>query len=134
MSSLRIRLHDDVVNRVREVAQAAQVPAVLMVNQLLRDSLVGVEPIHENGRCGRLAVEIHHIHESKPNPEFRAKLIKGQRGSYGFELTVADADLPTVLQQIDRFEEEMLKRYGDEQEQQSLKVRKEVAALYGEGP
>ena len=84
-----------------------------------------------NGHNGNVAVEVHHIHTAKPNPEFRAKLIKGQRGSYGFELTVADADLPTVLQQIDSFEEEMLKRYGDEDEQRALKVRKEIEELYG---
>lgn len=124
MSQARIRLHDDVINRVREVAHASHVPAALMVNKLLRHSL--------NGGNGKVGVEINHVHQSKPNPEFRAKLIKGQRGSYGFELTVADADLLTVLQQIDRFEEEMLKRYGDEEERQSLKVRKEVTALYGE--
>ncbi len=123
MSRLRVRLHDDVVNRVREVAQASHIPAAIMVNQLLRHSL--------NGQNGKVAVEVHHIHESRPNPEFRAKLIKGQRGSYGFELTVADSDLPTVLQQVDRFEEEMLKRYGDEEEKRSLDVRKSIDDLYG---
>lgn len=124
MSQMRIRLHDDVVNRVREIAQASQVSAAMMVNELIRQSV--------NGHNGKIAVEVYHIHEAKPNPEFRAKLIKGQRGSYGFELTVADADLSTVLTQIDHFEEEMLKRYGDEDEQRALKVRKEIADLYGD--
>ena len=100
MSQMRIRLHDDVVNRVREIAQASQVAVATMVNELIRHGL--------NGHNGTIAVEVHHCHEAKPNPEFRAKLIKGQRGSYGFELTVVDADLPTVLTQINRFEEEML--------------------------
>lgn len=121
---MRIRLQEDVVNRVREMAQSTHLPAAVIVGELIRNNL--------NGHSGKVAVEVQHLHESRPNPEFRAKLIKGQRGSYGFELTVADADLATVLTQIDRFEEEMLKRYGDEEERQSLKVRKEVAALYGE--
>jgi hypothetical protein len=95
-----------------------------MVNELIRPGL--------NGQNGKVTVEVHHCHEAKPNPEFRAKLIKGQRGSYGFKLTVADADLPTVLTQINRFEEEMLKRFGDEDEQRALQVRKEIADLYGE--
>ncbi|MBI4487503.1 MAG: hypothetical protein HY694_00325 [Deltaproteobacteria bacterium] len=128
---MRIRLHEDTMNRVREMAQAAHLPAAVIVGELIRNSLNGHG---HNGHDGKVAVEVQHLHESKPNPEFRAKLIKGQRGSYGFELTVADADLATVLTQIDRFEEEMLKRYGDEEERQSLKVRKEVAALYGEEP
>jgi hypothetical protein len=123
MSQLRIRLHDDVVNRVREIAHASQTSAAMIVNEVLRHSL--------NGQNGTLAVDVHHVHDAKPNPEFRAKLIKGQRGSYGFELTVADADLSTVLTQIDRFEEAMLKRYGDEDEQRALKVRKEIEDLYG---
>ena len=125
MSQTRIRLHDDVVNRVREIAKASEVSVAMMVNEMIRQSV--------NGHNGKIAIEVQHLHEAKPNPEFRAKLIKGQRGSYGFELTVADADLPTVLTQIDRFEEEMLKRYGDEDEQRALKVRKEIADLYGDG-
>lgn len=123
MSQPRIRLHDDVVNRVREVAQASRAPVALIANELLRHSL--------DGQGGKVVVEVHHIHESRPNPEFRAKLIKGQRGSYGFELTVADADLTTVLQQMDNFREEMLKRYGEEGEQRALGVQKDIADLYG---
>ena len=68
MSQPRIRLQDDIGDRVREVAQASRVPVALMANELLRLSL--------NGQNGQVAVEVHHIHESKPNPEFRAKLIK----------------------------------------------------------
>jgi hypothetical protein len=121
---MRIRLHDDVVNRVKEIAHASQVSVAMMVNELIRQSL--------NGHNGTITVEVQHVHIAQPNPEFRAKLIKGQRGSYGFELTVADVDQSTVLQQMDRFEEEMLKRFGDEDEQRALKVRKEIADLYGE--
>ncbi len=123
MSQPRVRLHDDISDRVREVAQASRVPVALMANELLRHSL--------NGQNGQVVVEVHHIHESKPNPEFRAKLIKGQRGSFGFELTVADGDRETVLQQIERFEEEMTGRYGDEEEKRAVKVRKDVDDLYG---
>ena len=123
MSQPRVRLHDDVGNRVREVAQASRAPVALIANELLRHSL--------DGQNGKVVVEVHHIHISQANPEFRAKLIKGQRGSYGFELTVADGDRQTVLEQIERFEEEMTKRYGDEEEKRSLKVRKDVDDLYG---
>ena len=126
MSQPRVRLHDDVGVRVREVAQASRTPVALIANELLRHSL--------NGQDGKVVVEVHHIHISQPNPEFRAKLIKGQRGSYGFELTVADADRQTVLEQIERFEEEMTKRYGDEEEQRAVKVRKDVDDLYGPEP
>lgn len=126
MSQPRVRLHDDIGNQIREVAQASRVPVALMANELLRHSL--------NGQNGQVIIEVHHIHESKPNPEFRAKLIKGQRGSYGFELTVADGDRQTVLEQIERFEEEMTGRYGDEEEKRSLKVRKDVDDLYGLEP
>ena len=126
MSQPRVRLHDDVVNRVREVAQASRAPVALIANELLRHSL--------DGQGGKVVVEVHHIHVSQPNPEFRAKLIKGQRGSYGFELTVADADRQTVLDQIEKFEEEMTKRYGDEEEQRAVKVRKNIDDLYGPEP
>jgi len=126
MSQQRVRLHDDVVNRVREVAQASRAPVALIANELLRHSL--------DGQNGKVVVEVHHIHISQANPEFRAKLIKGQRGSYGFELTVADADRQTVLEQIERFEEEMTKRYGDEEDQRAVKVRKDVDDLYGPEP
>jgi hypothetical protein len=122
----RIRLHDDVGNRVREVAQASRAPVALIANELLRHSL--------DGQNGKVVVEVHHIHVSQANPEFRAKLIKGQRGSYGFELTVADADRQTVLEQIERFEEEMTKRYGDEEEKRAVKVRKDIDDLYGTEP
>ena len=126
MSQPRVRLHDDIGDRVREVAQASRVPIAHMTNELLRHSL--------DGQNGKVVVEVHHIHISQPNPEFRAKLIKGQRGSYGFELTVADGDRQTVLEQIERFEEEMTGRYGDEEEKRGLKVRKDVDDLYGLEP
>ena len=123
MSQPRVRLQDDIRDGVRELAQASRVPVALMANELLRHSL--------NGQNGQVIIEVHHIHESRPNPEFRAKLIKGQRGSYGFELTVADGDQQTVLEQIERFEGEMTQRYGDEEDKRALKVRKDVDDLYG---
>lgn len=126
MSATRIRLHDDVVNRVRDLAQAIHRPAALLVNDLLRH--------HLNGGNGKTEVAVHHFHEARSNPEFRAKLIKGQRGSYGFELTVADTELATVLQQLDRFQHEMEQRYSEAEDDTARKVRQDVTALFGEEP
>lgn len=129
MSALRIRLHDDVVNRVRDLAQAVHRPTALLVNDLLRHHLNG-----GNGKTETTTVAVHHFHEARSNPEFRAKLIKGQRGSYGFELTVADTELATVLQQLDRFQHELEQRYSEAEDDNARNVRQDVTALFGEEP
>lgn len=119
----RTKPPDEVESGIHQLAQASQVPVALVANELLGEGA--------NGQNGNVVVEVHHIHETRPNPEFRAKLIKGQRGSYGFELTVSDSDLSAVIRQMEKFEQEMLKQYGNEEEQRALKVRKDVEDLYG---
>jgi hypothetical protein len=121
MSKPESRLHEE--DGVREAARASQVPVSVVSDELLPRGLTG--------QNGKIIIEVHHIHHTVPSPEFRAKLTKGQRGSYGFELTVADGDMSRVLQQIDLFEEEMIKRFGDEEEKRAQKVRKDVVDLYG---